>query len=268
MALNDLDLGSGGPILLPDEAGSAAHPHLMLGIGKEGTIYLLDRDNLGQFSPTTNNIVQTLPMATSGVWGSPAYFNHLVYFQGVGDVMKAFLITNGVMTSAPVTRSTNSFGGVGYTPAVSANGTTNAVAWVIDTGAYASHGPAVLHAYNATNLAQHLYSSSQNLARDNPGGAVKYAAPVVANGKVFVRGEYALSVFGLLPSPPLRISFSGSNVLLSWSTNTWTLYHVEGATDLVIGDWSSITNPVVTTNDVFQVTVPVSGATGFYRLKR
>jgi len=268
MATNDLDLGSGGPILLPDEAGSAAHPHLMVGIGKEGTIYLLDRDNMGQFSPGTNNIVQTLPRATAGVWGSPAYFNNLVYFQGVGDVMKAFLITNGVMLVAPVTSSTNRFGGVGYTPSISANGTNNAIAWVIDTGAYGSHGPAVLHAYDALNLTQHLYSSSQNLARDNPGGAVKYAVPVVVNGKVFVRGEYSLSVFGLLPAPTLNVSLAEGNVLFSWSTNTWTLYHLEGATNPVAGDWSSVTNSVVTTNGVFQVSVPASGATGFYRLRR
>jgi hypothetical protein len=268
MELNDLDLGSGGPILLPDEAGSPAHPHLMVGIGKEGTIYLLDRDNMGQFSPATNNIVQTLPRATSGVWGSPAYFNNRIYFQGVGDVMKAFLITNGVMSTAPVTTSTNRFGGVGYTPSISANGTNNAIAWVIDTSAYSSHGPAVLHAYNATNLARHVYSSSQNPARDNPGGAVKYAVPVVANGKVFVRGEYSLAVYGLLPAPTLGVSFTAGNVVMSWSTNTWTLYHLETATDLLSGSWSSITNPVVTTNGVFQVTVPLSGSAGFYRLRR
>lgn len=266
MALNDLDLGSGGPILLPDSIGSAAHPRLMAGIGKEGTIYLLDRDNLGQYDPSTNNIVQTVPRATSGVWGSPAYFNHLIYLQGVGDVMKAFLITNGVMTSTPVTRSTNSFGGVGYTPSISANGTSNGIAWVIDTSAYGSHGPAVLHAYNATDLSQHLYSSSQNLARDNPGGAVKYAAPVVADGKVFVRGEYALSVYGLLP-PTLNVSFCAGNLLLSWSTNSWAPCHLEGTSDFVGGNWFTITNPVATTNGLFLVTLPVGGTAGFYRLR-
>jgi len=147
----------------------------MVGAGKEGTIYLLDRDNLGHYSATQNNIVQTLPRAIAGVWGSPAYFNNLIFFQGAGDVMKAFRITNGVMTAAPVSRSTTSFGGVGYTPSISANGTNDAIAWVIQTDAHGNHGPAVLHAYTATNLAEELYHSSQNLARDNPGGAVKYA---------------------------------------------------------------------------------------------
>ncbi len=268
MALNDQDLGSGGPILLPDAAGSAAHPHLMVGAGKEGTIYLGDRDNLGHYSPTTNQIVQTAPKAIGGVWGSPAYFNNLIYFQGVGDVMKAFRITNGVMTTTPVTRSTNSFGGVGYTPSISANGISNAIAWVIDTSAYGSKGPAVLHAYNATNLAQELYNSNQNLVRDNPGGAVKYAVPVVANGKVFVRGEYALSVYGLLPGPTLAVSLAARSVNLSWPTNTSLAYSLEGTTNIVAGSWFSVTNQAVTTNGVFQVSLPVTGAATFYRLKR
>ncbi|SPE49988.1 PA14 domain protein (fragment) [Verrucomicrobia bacterium] len=198
MALNDEDLGSGGPILLPDAVGSVAHPHLLVGAGKEGTIYLVDRDNMGQFNPTQNNIVQTLPGAIRGVWGSPAYFNNLLFYQGVGDVLKAFRITNAVIGTTPVSQSTTRFGGVGYTPSISANGTTSAIAWVDDTDGFSSNGPSVLHAYNATNLAQELYNSSQNLLRDNPGPAVKYAVPMVANGKVYVRGEYTLSVFGLI----------------------------------------------------------------------
>jgi hypothetical protein len=268
MALNDEDLGSGGPILLPDSAGSAEHPHLMVGAGKEGTIYLVDRDNLGHFSSDSNNIVQTVPGAIRGIWGSPAYFNNLIYFQGVGDVMKAFRITNGAITTSPVTRSTTSFGGVGYTPSISANGATNGVAWVIDTSAYASKGPAVLHAYNATNLSQELYNSSQNPARDNPGAAVKYAVPVVANGKVFVRGQYALSVYGLLPGPTLKASVYANSVILSWPTNSAPLYSLEGSTDMLAGSWFSITNQGAVTNGVFQVSLPSTGAVTFYRLKR
>jgi hypothetical protein len=268
MALNDEDLGSGGPILLPDSASSAERPHLMVGAGKEGTLYLVDRDNLGHFSASSNNIVQTVPGAIRGVWGSPAYFNNLIYFQGVGDVMKAFRITNGVITTSPVTRSTTSFGGVGYTPSISANGTSNAIAWVIDTSSYGSKGPAVLHAYNATNLSQELYNSSQNLVRDNPGGAVKYAVPVVADGKVFVRGEDALSVYGLLPGPALGASLYANSVVLSWPTNSTLLYSLEGSTNIVAGNWFSITNQATVTNGVFQVSFPLTGAVTFYRLKR
>jgi hypothetical protein len=268
MALNDQDLGSCGPILLPDSAGSAAHPRLMVGAGKEGTIYLVDRDNLGHYSPSTNQIAQTVPRAIGGVWGSPAYFNNLIYFQGVGDVLKAFRITNGVMSTTPVTRSSTSFGGVGYTPSISANGTSSAIAWVIDTSAYGSKGPAVLHAYNATNLAQELYNSSQNLARDNPGGAVKYAAPVVADGKVFVRGEYALSVYGLLPGPALGVSLSTGLVTLYWSTNTSPTYSLASTTNLASGDWLTITNQVLTSNGFYQINVPLAEGATFYRLKR
>jgi len=268
MALNDLDLGSGGPILLPDSVGSAAHPHLMVGAGKEGTIYLLDRDNLGHYSPNTNRIVQTARGVIGGVWGSPAYFNHLIYFQGVGDAMKAFRIADGVLSTTPVTRSATSFGGVGYTPSISANGTNNAIAWVIDTSAYASKGPAVLHAYNATNLAQELYHSNQHLARDNPGAAVKYAVPVVANGKVFVRGEYALSIYGLLPAPQLAVSLSGNSVLLSWSANTSLNYGLEATTNILAGNWFTLTNQPVPTNGVFRLSLPVNGTATFYRLKR
>lgn len=197
LASVDEDLGSGGLLLLPDSAGSAAHPHLIVGAGKEGKIYLIDRDNMGHFhSGNDNQIVQSLPGAIGGVWDSPAYFNHLIFYQGNGDVMKAFLITNGVIAATPVSRSTTSFGFPGATPVISANGTNNAIAWITQSDAFGSSGPAVLHAYNATNLAQELYNSSQNLSRDNPGGAVKMTLPTVVNGKVYVGTEYALSVFG------------------------------------------------------------------------
>jgi uncharacterized repeat protein (TIGR03806 family) len=209
MDVNDTDLGSGGPILLPDSVGSAAHPHLIVGAGKEGTIYLVDRDNMGHFDSTSNHIVQTLPNVMGGIWGVPAYWNGRIYYQGAGDVLKAFAISNAFITPVPATKTTSSFSTY-TTPSISANGNNNGIAWVIQTDAYnggngVTGGSAVLHAYNATNLAQEIYNSNQNLSRDNPGAALKYATPVVVNGKVFVRGEYALSVFGLgsFLSPPI-----------------------------------------------------------------
>ena len=204
---SDSDVGSGGPLLLPDSVGSAGHPHLIVGAGKEGTIYLIDRDNMGHFnSANDNQIVQELSGAIGGAWSSPAYFNNRIYYNGNGDVMKAFLITNGVIATAPDSRSANSIGFPGATPTISANGTNNGIAWVIDDGAYLSSGPAVLHAYNATNLALELYNSSQNLARDNPGPAVKMVPPVIAGGKVYVGAQYSVSVFGpaiFLPAPTI-----------------------------------------------------------------
>jgi hypothetical protein len=257
LATGDDDLGSGGPILLPDAAGSVAHPHLIIGAGKDGNLFLVDRDNMGHYNTANNNqIVQQLPGAIGGLYGSGDYFNNLLFFQGAGDVMKAFGITNGVVTSAPVSQSTVGFGSGYTTPSVSANGASNAIAWVIQTDAYGNNGPSVLHAFNATNLAQELYNSSQNLARDNPGGAVKYAVPVVANGKVYVRGEYTLAVFGLGPALPAPIiapnggTFSSSvAVTLTDASNNAAIYYTLDGTAPTTNSFR-YTSPFTLTNTV------------------
>ncbi len=199
LAANDTDLGSGGTILLPDSAGSAAHPHLMVGCGKDGILRLVDRDNMGRFNAANDNqIVQEVPGAISGAWSTPAYFNRQIYYQGSGDVMKGFFISNAVITPTPASRATVEFSAfaTGGTPSISANGTNDAIVWAIQSDAAGSGGPAVLHAFNATNLAQELYNSSQNLGRDNPGAAIIMTTPTVVNGKVFVGTQYALSIFG------------------------------------------------------------------------
>ncbi len=200
LASSDADLGSGGPLLLPDSAGSALHPHLIVGCGKEGKIYLLDRDNMGHYNAANDNaIVQFIGGAVGGTWSSPAYFNNFIYYLGSGDVLKAFKITTNntaPIVTTPTSQSSTSYGFPGATPAVSANGTSNGIVWAIQADAFGSGGPSVLRAYNATNVAQALYNSSQNLARDNPGGAVKMTVPTIVNGKVYVGAKYALSVFG------------------------------------------------------------------------
>jgi hypothetical protein len=239
LAANDTDLGSGGSLLLPDSVGSASHPHLMLGAGKEGTIYLIDRDNMGQFNQANDSqIVQELPGAIGGIWSTPAYFNHHIFYQGSGDVMKAFLITNGVIVPTPTSSASTRFNGLGGTPSISGNGTNNGIVWTIQSDAAGGGGPAVLHAYNATNLAIELYNSSQNLARDNPGPAVKMTTPTVINGKVFVGAKNALSIFGnslFLATPLIAPSgglFTNSvTVTLSDATPNSTLYYtLDGTT--------------------------------------
>ena len=197
LAINDTDFGSGGPLLLPDSVGSVAHPHLMVACGKEGTIYLLDRDNLGHFNPSGDTqIVQSLPTIIGGTWSSAAYFNQRVYYAGSGDALKNFTLSGGLLSTSPVTQSGNAFGWPGTTPAISANGTNQAIAWVLDVSGAESGGSAVLHAYNAYNLSSEIYNSSQAGVRDAPNVAVKFTIPTVANGKVYVGATKQLAVYG------------------------------------------------------------------------
>lgn len=273
-AANDNDLGSGGPCLLPDSAGSAEHPHLMVGSGKDGNIYLVDRDNMGHYSSTSNVNLQTLNSAIAGSFGTPAYFNNWIYFQSSGDVMKAFSITNGVMSSSPVSKSTVTLGGLGYAPVISANGTSNAIAWVIDASAYkntdsdTSSGPAILRAYNATNLSQELYNSSMK-AGDNAPGTVKYPVPTVADGKVFVAGDLGVAVYGIgvILSPPtiLSVILAGTNVVVMWPTNQGGFY-LQSTTNLSSAVWTTNSSAPFIVNGQFTVTNPISASQQFYRL--
>jgi hypothetical protein len=201
LAVNDTDFGSGGPLLLPDADGSVANPHLMVACGKEGRVYLLNRDNLGHYNAAPGatsdpQIVQELPGAVGGTWSSPGYFNHRVYFQGSGDVLKAFAVSNGQFVATPAAESATSFGWPGATPAFSANGTNNALVWVIQADNAESGGAAILHAYAVTNLANELYNSSQSGVRDVPGPAVKFSIPTIMNGKVYLGATKAVGVYG------------------------------------------------------------------------
>jgi hypothetical protein len=204
--LFDIDLGSGGVLLLPDQPGT--HPHLLLQAGKEGRIYLVDRDQMTagnlHFCRTCatgrkdTQIVQEIPNALGGMWSMPAYWNGSVYFWGSGDVLKAYSLTNGMLSVSPSSTSTDSYGFPGAIPTISANGNTNGIVWSLKTDAYNSNGSSVLRAHNAGNVADMLYSSDQNSGRDDPAGAVKFSVPTVMNGKVYVGAAGRLSVYGLL----------------------------------------------------------------------
>jgi hypothetical protein len=194
---NDTDFGSGGPLLLPDAVGSVAHPHLMVACGKEGTIYLLDRDNLGQYNGNNDSqIVQSLPGIIGGTWSSAAYFNKYIYYAGQNDYVKSFGLSGGLLTTSPVTQSPTAYGWPGATPAISANGTNQAIVWTLQVDGAESGGPAILHAYNAYNLANELYNSSQAGVRDEINPAVKFTIPTVANGKVYVGATKQVAIFG------------------------------------------------------------------------
>src|SRR6266566_609943 len=192
----DLDLGSGGAILLPDaqDAGGVTK-HLSVGAGKDTVIYVADRDNMGKFSPNSDQIYQEISGQLGGqVFSMPAYFNGTVYFGAVGDVLKAFPMTSARLASAPSSQSTHRFGYPGTTPSVSANGTTNGIVWAIENSG------AILFAYDATDLTKELYDSDQAAnGRDHFSGNGKFITPVIVNGKVYVGTPNSVAVFGSLP---------------------------------------------------------------------
>ena len=191
----DEDLGSGGAMVLPDLTdNSGTTHHLAVGAGKDGNIYVVDRDSMGKFNPNANNIYQQISNGLSGsVFSSPAYFNNTVYYGAVGDSVKAFAISNAQLGTSPASQTSHSFGYPGATPIISANGTSNAILWVTE-----NTNPAVLHAYDATNLATELYNSNQaSGGRDHFGAGNKFMTPTVINGKVYVGTTSGVGVFGL-----------------------------------------------------------------------
>src|SRR5437870_4440836 len=186
---NDLDLGSGAPVVLPDQSDAAAS-RLLVGAGKSGTIYLLDRDSLGQFCGGCGGdyqIVQSIPAALGMYYGTPAFWNNTAYFLAVDDVLKAFSLSGGLLSPSPASQGTTAFGFPGATVSISANGAADGIVWALQTDAFATNGPAVLHAYDATDVGIELYNSTQVPGgRDTPGPAVKFTVPTVVNGKVYV----------------------------------------------------------------------------------
>ena len=192
---SDTDLGSGGAMLLPDVTDdSGVVRHLAVGAGKDGNIYVVDRDNMGKFNAATNNIYQQLSNAIGSEFGAPAFFNNTVFFGGVSDRLKAFSITNAKLSANPTSQTGNVFPFPGTTPSISANGNTNGIVWAAENGS-----TAVLHAYDAANLATELYNSNQAAnGRDHFGAGNKFIVPTVANGKVYVGTTNGVGVFGLL----------------------------------------------------------------------
>jgi len=192
----DVDLGSGGPMVLPDLSfGTANALHLAVGAGKDGNLYVVDRNNMGKFNLNSNNVYQESAGALpNGVFGVPAYFNGTVYYCDVNSTLKSFAITAGKLAIAPV-ETAASFTYPGVLPSVSANGSTSGIVWAIE-----NTGTAVLHAYAADDLTHELYNSNQaSGGRDHFGSGNKFITPMIADGKVFAATTNSVAVFGLLP---------------------------------------------------------------------
>ncbi|MCU1318205.1 MAG: hypothetical protein JWN63_3527 [Candidatus Acidoferrum typicum] len=209
---NDTDFGSGAATILVDQPAGPV-THLVIGGGKQGNLFLLNRDSMGKFSGSTNNVVQTVNLGNS-IFATPVFWQNNLYVAGVGTLKQfAFNSTTGKFNGAPFSQSSTSYRFPGATPSVSSNGASNGIIWALDNGLYCTPqspgcGATVLHAYDATNLATELWNSSQAAAnRDLAGHAVKFTVPTVANGKVYVgtRGNDSsvlgeLEVYGLLPN--------------------------------------------------------------------
>jgi hypothetical protein len=192
---HDIDLGSSGVAVLPDDAGSKEHPHLLVGSGKEGRIYLLDRDHLGGFHEVSDSqIVQSVEGGVTSLFGKPAYFHHSLYFCGSGDPLKQLTITDAKINPAPTSQTKTEFNYPGCQPVVSANGDADGIVWLLEAAG-------ILHAYDASNVAKELYNSGEDAGRDALGEFVKFSVPTIANGKVYAGTANSLVVYGLLPPP-------------------------------------------------------------------
>jgi len=208
LANNDTDLGSGAIVLLPDQANVGLPAHLLVQTGKEGTVYLVDRDNMGGFSSVDNSqIRQTFAGPVSGQWGTPALWQNNLYTGGQADTIRqfVFLPATELFNSATSSQSAQNFSFPGTTPSVSSQGASNGLLWAIDASQYGppapGPGPAILHAYSATNLAAEYWNSTQAAGnRDQAGSAVKFVPPTIANGKVYVSTRTEVDVYGLLPN--------------------------------------------------------------------
>ncbi|HEX7695880.1 MAG TPA: hypothetical protein VF394_00740, partial [Candidatus Acidoferrum sp.] len=188
---NDTDFGSGAATILVDQPAGPV-THLVIGGGKQGNLFLLNRDSMGKFSSSTNNVMETVNLGNA-IFATPVFWQNNLYVAGVGTLKQfVFNTSTGKFNGAPFSQSSTSYRFPGATPSASSNGATNGIIWALDNGLYCSPqspgcGATVLHAYDATNLATELWNSSQAAAnRDLAGHAVKFTVPTVANGKVYV----------------------------------------------------------------------------------
>ena len=193
---NDADLGSGGPMILPDN--SSQFPHEIIGAGKDGRIFLINRDNMGGFDPSANHVIQVIQSGSSqynNFYDTPAFWNGSVYYHANGDVLRVFSWTNGLLSTSPVMTGSTMFAAHGDSPSISSNGTSDAIVWELQNDGQPSQ-PTVLHAYDASDVSHELYNSDMN-SGDHAGPAVKFTVPTIANGKVYVPAGHEVDIYGL-----------------------------------------------------------------------
>jgi hypothetical protein len=195
LAQQDLDLGSGGPVVLPDQPG--LYPHELVAGGKQGTLYLINRDNPGQFNSNTDGVIQSVPGAVATeLNGVPSYWNSNLYLAGDDDYIKQYSLVNGLLTQLPVSQTTVLFGAAGpASTSITASGNANGILWAI------RHTNPALFAFDPTNLANKFYDSTLALmTRDKLVPVARFVTPTISNGKVYIGGTVALEVYGLLPT--------------------------------------------------------------------
>ena len=230
----DGDVGSGGMMVVPTQT-TGSYPHLAVQVGKAGTLFLINRDNMGGYNLNADQMVQAQLYATpNGAWSTTAYWNGNVYLWGRYDKLRSFKLANGLLSTTP-TLSNESYDFPGSTPSISANGTSQGIVWSLNTSGFGTSGATVLQAHDASNVSTTLYSSTTNAARDAGGVGVKFQVPTVTNGKVYVGTATELDVYGLLsgatqtnaPSfSPGAESYTGTlNVTISDTTSGAAIYY-------------------------------------------
>ena len=242
LSAGDQDQGSGGILMLPDQQGS--YPHILMLVGKEGRILVLDRDKLGGYASgasSDTNALQDISGAVGGLWSTPAYWNGNVYMWASKDVPKLFQINSGVLGATAASKSTISSLFPGASFSISSNGAQDGIAWAVRTDQYTTHGPGVLYAWNANDLTKTIYESDTNSARDGVGQANRFAIPVVTNGKLYLNAQRQVDVYGLFNDQPTAAApvispdggtFSSSqNVKLSTTTASATVYYTLDGTE-------------------------------------
>ncbi len=236
---SDADVGSGGVLVPPDQSGP--FPHILIQAGKQGSLYVVNRDKMTSDGSHYCNgcssdpeIIQTVSL-DGGLWSMPSYWNGNVYAWGNGGHLQAFSLANGRLSASATSQSAESSGFPGSTVAISSSGTANGIVWAVESDAYNSNGPAILRAYSAMDVATLLYASNLTGGRDQLGPAVKFVVPVVTNGKVYVGAQKQVDVFGvIIPgsqtispvlNPPAGSYIGGISVTMTSATPNATIYY-------------------------------------------